>query len=163
MSKEIDVIIPHTEVTEEEKTAFFKAFLADKPFTATDSMLDGAFTVEFQSLSVQQSTDIFDQLRRDQQKQLITNDSTYMMALTNYRLAQAIVSIGDKPFQPEFSADKYKPVDDSDSYIKAKAAILKTWSIFKLSAIAEAFKGFEDKILFLTKEIQSENFWKAAK
>lgn len=160
--KEVNVDIPKVKVTDEEKEAFFKAFLADKPFTLTEKLFDGQFSVTFKSLDVQDSTDVFEQLRRDQTAGDITTDAVYMMRLTNYRLANAISEINGESFQKEVNRKDYKPVDGNDSYLKAKAAVFKNWPVFKLSAFAEAFKTFEDKILHLTQEIQTENFWKAA-
>lgn len=163
MSDNIDVVVPFADVTEEDKIEFYKAFLSDEPFTLETKLFGDKYTIKFKSLTIKESTDVFDQLKKDQVKGTITSDATYMMALTNYRLAQGIVSVNDAPFQADLTAAKYKPKDESDSYVKEKAEVFRAWPVFKLSAVADAFKVFEDKLLFLTKEIQNENFWAAAK
>ena len=156
-------VVPFVDVTEDDKIEFYKAFLSDTPYTATVKLFGGQFSVKFKALSIKESTDVFDQLKRDQAKSLINNDASYLMTLTNYRLAQGLIEINDEAFQPDITFEKYKPTDDYDSYVKDKANVFKAWTVFKLSAIAEAFKNFEDKILFLTKEVQTEGFWAAAK
>lgn len=159
---ELDVTIKEMPVTDEEKLNFFKAFLADKPYEATEELFDGGLKLKFKSLSVAESSAVFEQLRKDQQNDRVTTDAAYMMLLTNYRLIYGLVSINGEDVNPAITAD-YKPVDASDSYVRAKAAVLQTWPVFKLSAVAEAFKVFEDKLLFLTKETTKPGFWKAAK
>jgi hypothetical protein len=151
-----------TKITEDEKIEFFKCFLADKPYSQKESLFDNKFEVAFRSLTVEESTDVFEQLRKDQIAGRLTNDATYGLWLTNYRLALGITHINKEAFLPNITKDKYKPTGDDDSYIKAKAALFNTWNVFKLSAVADSFKVFEDKIIQLTKEISNPAFWKAA-
>ena len=162
MNDEIKLTIPTVPVTEEEKQEFYKCFLSDTPYTGIEKLFDGQYTIEYRSLTVQQSADVFEQLRKDQLQMEISSDANYMMALTNYRLGQAIVKINDVPFIPDITRELYEVEDKSETYIKAKAAILKTWHVFKLSALAEGLKAFEDKMVYMTKEINTPNFWKAA-
>ena len=161
MNETTDLTLKDVKVTEEEKLEFYKVFLADKPYQSTESLFDGKFKITFSSLSAKQTKDIFEQLRKDQLVDEVTTDANYMMTLTNYRLGQAVVSINDEPFAPELALGKYKPKNENDSYVKAKGAVFGEWSVFKLSAVADAFKKFEDKLVYLTREIQTENFWAA--
>ena len=154
-----DLITTKIEVSEEEKLEFYKSFLADKPYTGTEKLFDGQFTVQYRTLTVKQSADVFEQLRKDQMTNDITNDASYMMALTNYRLGQAVKSINGVDFLPEITAETHKmKAEDGNSYIRAKAAIFNEWPVFKLSAFAEGLKTFEDKMVHMTKEIQTPNF-----
>jgi len=47
--------------------------------------------------------------------------------------------------------------------VQEKAEVAVSWPSFKLSAYCDAFRVFEDKIVALTKEVTTENFWLAAK
>jgi len=161
MSEEINVSIKDINVTDVEKEQFLKAVMTNKPFTAIDSMFDGQFRVKFKSLSIEEAQDVFTQLRRDQLNQEIVTDANYMMALTNYRLGLAITEFNDEPYNEKVNKASYKPKDEHDSYVKQRASEFLQWPVFKLSALAEAFKAFEEKLLYLTKEIQTPNFWKA--
>jgi hypothetical protein len=155
--------IKPTNVTEEEKIEFYKAFLSDKPFYYTDKLFNDQFKITYRTLTAKETNDIFNQLRKDQMAERLTNDAAYSLALTSFRLAVSITSINDVDFQPEITSAAYKPKDNDDSYIKARAKVLEDWSIFKLSAIADSFKIFEDKVITLVKEMSNPSFWKAAK
>jgi hypothetical protein len=157
----IDVKPKPVAVTEEEKIEFYKAFLSNKAYIGSESLFDKQFNIKFKSLTVRETMAVFDQLRKDQLSNYINTDSNYMMALTNYRLGIAIVEINDQEFQPEITKATYKPENTDDSYIKERAKIFDEWPAFKLGALAEAFRTFEDKVVYLTKEIHTENFWKA--
>lgn len=161
MSEEINVTIKPVNVTEDEKIEFFKSFLSDKPYTGEEKLFDGQYKLKFRSLTVAETMAIFDQLRKDQLNNEINTDSNYMMELTNFRLSLAITEINGVPFQPDITKDKFKSDITDYSYIKARAQIFNDWPAFKLGALAEAFRTFEDKVVYLTKEIHTENFWKA--
>lgn len=150
-------------ITEDDKINFFKCFLSDTSYSEEMVLFDGQFKLKFKTMTTKETTDVFDQLRQSQINSELTNDPNYIVTLTNYRLGLSLEEIDGKPFAPEITADKYKPADENDSYVKAKASVFKTWPIFKLSAIADAFKKFEHKVVALTDAIQTENFWKAAK
>ena len=159
-----DEITPTSQVSEQDKTAFFKSFLSDTPFESEDSLFDGKIKIKFKSLTVEEASDVFDQLRLDQDLGAIINDSSYVMALTRYRLALSIASINGEPFVPEATKEAYTTDSFKAShYVKVKATSLEKWSVFKLSAFAEAFKNFEDKVVLLTKAITDPSFWPADK
>jgi hypothetical protein len=153
-----DEIKPTSSVTEGEKIEFYKAFLADKPFTATEKLFNDNFTIVFRSLDVKQAGDVFETLRKDQINNIVNSDAKYMMMLTNYRLGQSIVSINGEPYLPEVNE---LSGSEEENYIKLKAKPFDSWPVFKLSAVADAFKAFENKIIELTKEVQTPDFWAA--
>jgi len=158
--------VPPTPVvlTDEEKVEFFKCFLADKSYEADDVLFGGAIKIRFRSLTVEQSTDVYGQLKVEQQNGHLTTDMAYLTALTCYRLGQSLVSINDEPFQPNIVKTEEKAVSFIKTiYIKQKADVIDAWPVYKLSAYAEAFKAFEDKVIALTKGIADPNFWPAAK
>lgn len=149
-------------ITEQEKLDFYKSFLSDEPFSSSELLFEQV-KATFKTLTVQESTDVYDQLRRDQTADLITNDAVYALKLTSYRLALSLTTFNDKPFEEKITREAYKPKDATDSYVKAKANVIAGWASFKLSALVEVFKSFEDKVMELTKSISDETFWKAAK
>jgi len=148
--------------TPELKEKFFKAVLSDQSFTYQESLFDGQLTVEFRAPSIQEMNHIYAQLKKDELENILTTDATYIMKLTNYRLAVAIVKMNNEPFLSEFTEEKYTPTDSADSYLKARLKVIESWPIFKLSVIAEAHKQFENLVIVLTKEINTPGFWKAA-
>lgn len=151
---------PKIIISDEEKTSFFKAFLKNEPYTSEESLFGGELRLKFRSLTVDETKDAFNQMRIDQDSNVLTNDANYMIQLTNYRLALSLAAINDEEFST-INKKTYKPEDENDSYVKARAASLNSWPMFKLSAFVEAYKIFEDKLLQLTREVSSENFWKA--
>ncbi len=149
-------------ITDEEKEQFFKSFLADKPYEAEDQLFGGKIKVAFRTLTVEEANDVLDQLRLDQKNDDIKNDTSYVMALTNYRLALSLRSFDGAEFEPEITKEKFKSEQDHITYVRARAANIQKWSVFKLSALAHAFQSFEMKIEELTKAIDDPGFWKAA-
>lgn len=152
-----DDIIPT--VTEEDKLNFFKAFLSDVPFMVEEILLGGAMKIKFKSLTTEENMDIFDQLRAEQVAGTMTNDANYTTQLASYRLALSLKSINDLPFEGHINKTSYSSQDGN--YVVAKAKVIKSWPVFKLAAFAEAFKAFEEKLIYLTRETQTENFWPA--
>lgn len=150
-------------ITEDNKLEFFKAFLADKPYTETFSLFDGQSSVTFKSLSAKETKAIFNQLKKDERNLVLTNDPVYAVTLSGYRVSLAIVAMDGKELAPEVTIDNFKPDNEDDSYVKARAALMENWSVFKVGAISDAFNKFEEKQIFLTNHIQTKNFWKADK
>ncbi len=159
----MDETIKKLEITEDNKTDFFKCFLADKPYEETIKLFDGKATVTFRALTSGETTAVFNQLRKDQANSSLTNDPAYMMAMTTYRLGLALIDFNGEDINSHIDPDLYKPKGDDDSYVKARSLVFKGWSVFKLSGVVEAFKQFENKLVELTDNIQTENFWKAGK
>lgn len=152
------------EITDQEKEDFFKAFMANKPYTRTEDLFGGKLQVTFRSLTVKESSEVFDQLRREQLHDIINNDATYILKLSNYRMALALVDVGGEPYCPNITREHYllDEKNPTDSYIVAKAEELQNWHIYKLTPIAEAFKRFESRLIKLSTEVNDQNFWKAA-
>lgn len=150
-------------VTEENKTDFFKCFLADKAYTEKFPLFDGKASVTFKSLSSKETKAIFDQLKKDERNLALTNDPAYALTLSNYRVGMAIVAMDDEELAPDVTLDNFKPDDQDDSYVKSRASLLDNWNVFKVGAITDAFNKFEGKLMFLTNHIQTKNFWKADK
>lgn len=150
-------------ISEEDKVNFFKAFLADKPYEEEWTLFGGQYKLKFNTLTTKQTIDVFNQLRQSQINDELTNDPNYILTLTNYRLGLALVEVDGKPFNQELTEETFTPIGKVDSFVKAKARVFESWPIFKLSAIVDAFRAFEHKVVELTDAIQTENFWKAAK
>lgn len=143
--------------TEAEKTDFFKAFLGDKPFTGTQTLFGGNVNIEFRSLTTSETMEVYGLVRTHQIDGTVNNDTNYVTEIASMRLGIAIVSIDGVPFLPDLVKEK------DQEYITKRAEVIKGWPIFKSAGILGAFKLFEDKLIGLTAEIQTENFWKAVK
>lgn len=151
------------EVSEENKIEFFKCFLADKPYVEEFSLFDGQSNVKFKSLTSKETKAIFTQLNKDERNLVRTNDPSYAITLSNYRVGMSLVALDGKELAPDITLDNFKPDDEDDSYVKSRAALLDNWSVFKVGAISDAFNKFEGKLVYLTGHIQTKNFWKADK
>jgi len=161
--KEPERPVIDVKVSDEDKLSFFKAFLSDQPFELTETMMEGKISLKFRSLTTDENMHIFDQLRKEQVAGLLTNDANYLTQLTCYRLALSLQKINDDLFSDITLENGVTPANAEidGSYVAKRAAKVKTWPVFKLTAFAEAFKSFEDKLIYLTKEVQTENFWPA--
>lgn len=155
----VEIVSPYTDIDKED---FIKSVLSDQPFTSEYKLFNEQFNIKLRSLTVEESTEVFTQLKKDQTAGRIGSDATYLLSLTNYRLCLSLLSINNIPFQPELTKERYTPEGDTDSYIRARAKPFLSWPVFKLSAVGEVFREFEDKLVDLSKEIQNKNFWIAA-
>lgn len=151
------------EITEENKVAFFKSFLKDEPYTETFPLFDGQSSVTFKSLTTKETKAIFEQLKKDERNLVLTNDPVYAITLSNYRVSLALTEFDGKPLAPTVNIHNFTPDNEEDSYVKSRASLFTDWSIFKVGAISDAFNKFEAKLIFLTNQIQTKNFWKADK
>ncbi len=155
---------PKVELTEQDKINFFKSFLADEPFTDTLTSMGGALRLKFRSLTSTENMDIYAELKKAQNAGELTSDANYITQLTCSRLALTLDSINDTPFLPEITAAAYPLTKDGeDSYVTRRTQVVKDWSVHKLTTIADSFKLFENKLMALIKEVQTENFWPADK
>lgn len=161
-------IEPKVVLTEQDKINFFKSFLADEPFVDTIISLGGVLRLKFRSLTSMENMDIYAELKKLQNAGDLTSDANYITQLTCSRLALTLDSINDVPFLPEITAAKYpftkvNDEDTEDSYITKRTQVVKNWSVHKLTTIVDSFKLFENKLMALIKEVQTENFWPADK
>lgn len=157
-------IEPKVELTEQDKINFFKSFLADEPFTDTLTSFGGVLKLKFRSLTSNENMDIYSELKKLQNAGELTTDANYITQLTCSRLALTLSAINDEPFCPDITAAVYPATKDSEeNYITKRTAIVKNWSVHKLTTIADSFKLFENKLMALIKEVQTENFWPADK
>jgi hypothetical protein len=141
---------PAIVLTETEKIDFFKCFISDSPYEGEDTLLNGAMVLKFRALTSKQTLGVYNLIKEEQNSGALTNDINYFSKVTVYRLVQSLQSINQVPFAP-----------DKDT--REKAGLVNDWPGFKLAAVCESFKNFEDKIIELTKEVKNENFWKAVK
>jgi hypothetical protein len=150
-------------VTEIDKEAFFKSVISDKPFEDTISLFDGKLHITLKTMSVEENNDVVQQISNDRDNDLAENNDAYFITISMYRLALSLVSIDDKPFS-DISKEEFKPKADEKgvTYIRARSDIMRNWPTFKLSAFLNAFNEFEQKVVKLTNEVKTQNFWKAS-
>lgn len=151
----------NVEVTEEDKERFFKSILADRPYEETVKLFDGQIQVKFKAMTVQENTDVVNQIVEDRKNNVASDTDAYFITISTYRLALCLVSIDDKPYS-SITKENFVPMVEKDSYILARSKPMLNWATPKLSVFLDAFQKFEQKILKLTNEVQSPNFWKAS-
>lgn len=156
-------IIAPPKVTPDDKEKFFKCFMAEQPYTEKVSLFGGKFVIEFKGLTVEENDDIMKQIAMDQEKGLAKSNDSYFINILQYRLAACIVSLNNVPFQKEVTKENFPyNFEENTFYIKSRISIFETWPTAKLAAVTDAFRQFENKLNYLTKEATNEDFWKAA-
>ena len=71
------------------------------------------------------------------------------------------LAIDDQEYST-ISKDKFQAFTENDTYILARSRPMQEWGTAKLSVFLDAFQIFETKVVKLTSEVQSKNFWKAS-
>jgi hypothetical protein len=143
--------------TKEDKENFFKSFLADKPFTDAYSLMNGAFTVKFKTLTVTENADVLKQVVKDQDDGIAKNNDGYFIQIMLYRLGVSVVEINNLPFLPTITKDSCK----EENYVAVRAREFSNWPIYKLVGLQTVFRTFENKVLKLTNCLEEPDFWKA--
>ena len=151
----------HVEILPSHKEAFLKSILTDAPYEETLELFDGQIKAKFRSMTVQENNDVVNQVVLDRDAGTASDNDAYFITISTYRLALSLVSIDNKPFS-EITKETYTPTDEKDSYVLAKAKPMTSWATPKLSIYLDAFRQFEGRVLKLTNEVQTPNFWKAS-
>jgi hypothetical protein len=149
------------DITEQDKENFLKSVLSDRSYEEAIPLFDGQLKVRFRSLTVQENTDVVNQIVADKKAGVAMDNDAYFITIATYRLGLALVSVDEKVYS-DINKDTYLTVGDNDSYIVARAKSFKSWPTYKLSLFLDAFQKFEAKIIKLTNEVQTVNFWKAS-
>ncbi len=148
-------------ITDAEKEAFFKCFLAEQNYSEKIGLFDNKIPIVIRTLTNKENNDIIKQIVLDQKSGLASNNDSYFITILSYRIALSIDKINNLPFQPEITAEVFPDnLEKGLTYVKERAKVIDAWPVFKLSAIQEAFRVFEEKILELTNEVQNPSFWK---
>lgn len=153
--------LKNIEITEEDKERFFKSMLADKPFEDTVSFFDGQLKLRFRSMTVRENNDVVGQITADRKNGIAADNDAYMITISTYRLALSLMTIDDQVYST-VSKDNFQAFTENDSYILSRARPMLEWGTAKLSVFLDAFQLFESKVIKLTTEVQSKNFWKAS-
>lgn len=148
-------------LTDAEKERFFKCFLSDQLYVEEVSLF-GKWKLKFKALSVEENDDVMKQIAIDQERQEASSNDSYLITIMQYRLGQAILSLNGVPFCEELTREKVPfNRETGESYIKSKAKMFAKWPMYKLAAVTEAFRNFEQKIQKMAMEVTNESFWKA--
>jgi len=153
--------VKNVELSAGDKERYLKSVLADTPYTEEVSLFDAQLTLKFKALTVQENTDVVNQIVMDRSSGVAADNDAYLITISTYRLALSLVSVDDRPFSA-ITKDKFIALDDNTSYVRARAKETLNWPTLKLSAYLDAFQLFEAKILKLSKEVHTQNFWKAS-
>lgn len=149
------------DISTEDKERFFKSMLADKPFEDTVYLFDGQLKIRFRSMTVKENNDVVDQIIKDRKNNVAADNDAYMITISTYRLALSLLAIDDQEYST-ISKDKFQAFTENDTYILARSRPMQEWGTAKLSVFLDAFQIFETKVVKLTSEVQSKNFWKAS-
>jgi hypothetical protein len=146
-------------LTEEEKEHFFKAFLADKPYIASESLFNGKIPVKFSSLSIKENNTVLLQMQYDRESGVAKNNDAYLIKVIQYRIAASLLEINNTPFAPDIT-DKEFPNNEKEhsTYILKRLSLMDNWGVYKISSLTEAFNRFESKLRALTEESFKGNF-----
>lgn len=148
-------------VTAEDKERFFKSVLSDQPYVEELSLFDGQYKVKLKSLSVQENTDVVNQIVADKERGVAADNDAYFITISTYRLSQSLVSINGETYS-DVSKEKFTSENLKETYVLERAKSMMQWSTAKLSLFLDAFSVFETRLLKLTNEVQTVNFWKAS-
>lgn len=151
------------EITEAQKEAFFKTFLADQLYQETFELLGGNFVIVIRSISMEENADILKQIAYDRVANRISpNDDYYLSRVSHYRLGISLVSINDKPFAEEITRET-KPGDSKTgtSYVSERADLLAKWPMVKLAAVQTKMGELDQRVLSLLDSVSNRDFWKA--
>lgn len=147
------------ELSDNDKTNFFKAFLADKPYTESVPKFNGKFTFQFRTLTANERTDIVNQVNLDKEAG-IGNNNSYYITIAAYEAGLALTALNSVPFQPDITKEKFTPKegDKFTSYVRERAAALLQWQDFKLSTLLDAHNWFTRKVMTLMEAVNDSNF-----
>lgn len=151
-------------ITEEDKENFYKSFISDNPFVEDSKLFGDRLKVTFKTLSINEHSQVFQQIKLDKQNGQADLDDDYMIRISMYRLGLALLKINDEPFHPDIDDEKILLAEKKElTLVKARADLFQNWPTYKLHGVLEAFRHFENKVLKLSNEMSDPNFWKAAK
>lgn len=148
-------------ITDADKERFFKSILANKEYEETVELFDGQMRVKFKVMSVSENSDVVNQIVADKKNGLAADNDAYFITISTYRLALSVLTIDDQQYS-SITKDNFSPSVENDSYVLARARLMQSWSTPKLSLFLDAFRKFEAKLVKLTNEVQTVNFWKAS-
>lgn len=153
--------VKNVTISDEDKERFFKSVLADRPYEEVTYLFDGQMKLRFRSLTVQENTDVVNQIVADKKNGVAADNDAYFITIATYRLGLSLTAIDDNVFS-SVTKDNFSAMTEKDTYILARARPILSWATPKLSMILDAFQLFEKKLVKLTGEVQTPNFWKAS-
>jgi len=153
--------VPTVDISAEDKERFFKSILADKPYEEVISLFDNQVKVRFRSMTVQENTDVVNQIVADRKQGIAADNDAYFITISTYRMGLCLMTIDDNPYS-SITKENFVPFTENDSYILSRSKPMRSWSTARLAILLDAFKQFESKLVKLTSEVQTQNFWKAS-
>lgn len=148
-------------ISEEDKEKFFKSILADKPYEEETALFDGQLTLKFRAMTVQENTDVVNQITLDRRNNTASDTDAYFVTISTYRLALSLAAIDGLPYST-VTREGFSSPNEGESYVLHRAKPMTQWSTPKLSICLDAFSRFEAKLVKLSSEVQTRNFWIAS-
>ena len=153
--------VPAVDISADDKERFFKSILADKPYEEVISLFDDQVKVRFRAMTVQENTDVVNQIVADRKLGIAADNDAYFITVSTYRMGLCLMTIDDNPYCT-VTKENFAPFTENDTYILARSKPMRSWSTARLAILIDAFKRFEGKLVKLTSEVQTQNFWKAS-
>jgi hypothetical protein len=153
--------IKNVTISQEDKERFFKSIMSDTPYEETISLFDNQFKIKLRSMTVEENSDVVNQIVADRKNEIAQDNDAYFITISTYRLALSLLSVNGIDFS-SITKENFSPTTEKETYILARAAVMTRWTTTKLSVFLDAFQAFEAKVLKLSSEVQSPNFWKAS-
>lgn len=153
--------VKKVELTQVEKENFFKSIMADRPYEETVELFDGQFKIRFRSMTVKENGDIVNQIVADKKNDIAQDNDSYFITISTYRLAVGLLTINNENYS-EITADNFIAANEKDTYILARSKPMQSWPTAKLAFFLDAFRKFEAKVVKLSEEVFTSNFWKAS-
>lgn len=148
-------------ITSEDKERFLKSILTDKPYEETMPLFDGQMHVKFKAMSVSENSDVVNQIVADKNNGLASDNDAYFITISTYRLALSLLTVDDQVYS-SITKENFSASSENDTYVLARARLMQSWTTPKLSLFLDTFQRFEAKLVKLTNEVQTVNFWKAS-
>lgn len=153
--------VPAVDISAEDKERFFKSILADKPYEEVIPLFDDQVKIRFRAMTVQENTDVVNQIVADRKLGIAADNDAYFITVATYRMGLCLMTIDDNPYC-SVTKENFVPFAENDSYVLARSKPMRSWSTARLAILIDAFKRFESKLVKLTSEVQTQNFWKAS-
>lgn len=153
--------LKNVSISEEDKERFFKSILSDTPYEETISLFDNQIKIKIRSMTVEENSDVVNQIVKDRENGVAQDSDAYFITISTYRLGLSLAGVNGLEYS-SITKENFTPNTEKDTYILARASLMTRWTTPKLSVFLDAFQAFEAKVLKLSSEVQSPNFWKAS-
>ena len=158
MSSDPDLV----KLEDEDKTAYIKAVLNDKPVILETVMCNDQMKVKIRSRTSWEQTCMYAALKQDQEEYLVTDLATVIIQLQKYGCALMVTEVNGSLFS-DLELDQKDGLEESVKKLKAyKDEKIEVLSMPKWALLLNALRVFESKLSRMGTECLNANFWEPA-